>query len=161
MYRPTAKRTILLRIAGSLYAGTIAIALNEAALLGANLVHLQTAHGGLLKLFVQLTGVPAPHDDTFNIGFHVTVGLIMAVVYGLVLQPLWRGPPWLLGLAYAAVVWIANAFVLLPLIGQGIAGSATLSTAGILWFAAAHTLFFISLSMLYRNWVPDKANRER
>jgi hypothetical protein len=84
-----------------------------------------------------------------NIAFHLIVGLAMAIVYSLLFEPLWRGPPWLLGLTYAAAVWIANAFVVLPLIGEGIAGSATLSTAGILWFAAAHTVFFVALSLLY------------
>ena len=137
------------RIAASLCAGAIAIALNVAALWSADLVHLQTAHGGLVKLLVQLTGVAVPHSQVFNIEFHVGVGLVMAVGYSLLLEPLWRGPPWLLGLVCATAVWIANAFIVLPLIGEGIAGSATLSTSGILWFAAAHTVFFVALALLY------------
>jgi hypothetical protein len=137
------------RIAASLCAGAIAIALNEVALLSADLIHLQTAHGGLLKLLVQLTGLPLPHSDAFSIAFHVIVGLTMAVAYGVFLEPLWRGPSWLLGLLYAAATWIANAFLVLPVIGEGLAGSATLGTAGIVWFAAAHTLFFVALSVLY------------
>ena len=137
------------RIAASLCAGAIAIALNVVALWSADLIHLQTAHGGLVKLLVQLTGISLPRSEAFDIGFHVGVGLAMAVCYSLFLEPLWRRPPWLLGLIYAAAVWIANAFVVLPVIGEGIAGLATLSAAGILWFAAAHTIFFVALAILY------------
>ncbi|WP_158809663.1 hypothetical protein [Beijerinckia sp. L45] len=128
------------RISAALVAGAIAIALNVAALWSADLIHLQTAHGGLLKLLTQLLGAPTPHSGLFNMAFHVLVGLMMAIVYGLFLQPHWRGPPWLLGLAYAAAVWIVNAFFVLPLAGEGVAGSATLGIAGILWFAVAHTI---------------------
>ena len=144
-----ALQTASRRSVASLCAGAIAIAINVAALWSADLFHVQTAHGGLLKLLVQLTGLPAPRHGGFDIVFHVVVGLVMAVVYGLLLKPLWRWPPWLLGVIYAAVTWIANAFVVLPIIGEGIAGSFTLSTAGILWFAAAHTVFFVTLALLY------------
>ena len=140
---------VLHRVTASLSAGAIAIFLNVVALWSADLIHLQTAHGGIVKLLVQLTGFAAPHGNTFNIAFHVIVGLAMALVYGLLLEPLWRGAPWVLGLIYAAVVWLANSFVVLPLIGEGIAGSATLSTAGIVWFAVAHTIFFVALALLY------------
>jgi hypothetical protein len=100
-------------------------------------------------MLVQLTGVSAPHSEAFNIAFHVGVGVAMAVVvYSLLLEPLWRWPPWLLGLVSAAAVWIANAFIVPPVIGEGIARSVTLSAASILWFAAAHTLFFVALAVL-------------
>lgn len=148
-YRATAIQAAPRRIAASLCAGAVAIVLNEAALLSADVIHLQTAHGGLLKLLIQLTGLPVPHNDAFGISFHVIVGLTMAVVYGVFLEPLWRGPAWLLGLLYAAATWMANAFVVLPVIGEGLAGSATLGTAGVVWFAAAHTLFFVALSVFY------------
>ena len=137
------------RIAASLYAGAIAIVLNVVALWSANLIHLQTAHGGLLKLLVQMTGISVPHNDAFDIAFHVLVGMAMAIVYGVLLEPLWRGPAWLLGLIYAGAVWIGNAFVVLPLIGEGVAGSTTLGTTGIFWFAAAHTVFFVVLAILF------------
>jgi hypothetical protein len=137
------------RVAAALCAGAIAITLNEMVLQSADLIHLQTAHGGLLKLLVQLTGLPVPHSDVFSIAFHMLVGLAMAVAYGLLLEPLWRGSLWMLGLTYAAVTWIANAFLVLPLIGEGIAGAAMVGTGGILWFAAAHTVFFLALSLLY------------
>lgn len=137
------------RIAASLSAGAIAIFLNVVALWSADLIHLPTAHGGILKLLVQLTCFEVPHGNAFNDAFHVIVGLAMALVYGLLLAPLWHRSPWVLGLIYAAVVWLANSFLVLPLIGEGFAGSATLSTAGIVWFAVAHTIFFVALALLY------------
>jgi hypothetical protein len=149
---------VLRRIVASLGAGAITIALNMAALWSADLVHLPTAHGGLLKLLVQLTGLPLPHDGTFKAAFHVVVGLTMALVYGLFLEPQWRASAFTLGLTYAAVVWVVNAFVVLPVVGEGIAGSATLNAPGILWFAVAHTIFFVALSFLYQR--VGLANRE-
>jgi hypothetical protein len=137
------------RLVRFLCAGAVAIALNEAVLLAADLIGLQTAHGGLLKLLVQLTGLIVPHSDAFNIAFHIAVGLAMAVLYGLVLAPRWRGKPWALGLLYAVAVWVMNAFLVLPAIGEGAAGSASLGMAGIAWFAVAHTVFFVSLAQLY------------
>jgi hypothetical protein len=142
--------TVLRRIVGSLGAGAVAMALNLAALWSAELIHLPTAHGGLLKLLVQFTGLSLPHVASFKIAFHVVVGLAMAVIYALFLEPRWPASALTLGLAYAAIVWVGNAFVVLPLIGAGIAGSAVLSAPGILWFAAAHTIFFVVLALLYR-----------
>jgi hypothetical protein len=149
VHQEVALRSVPGRVIAALCAGGVAIALNVVALWSSDLIQLQTAHGGLLQLLAQLAGVLAPHSVSFSIVFHVAVGLAMAVAYSLLLEPLWPGPSWLLGLAYAAVVWIANTFVVLPLIGEGIAGSATLSTEGIIWFAAAHTAFFVALSLLY------------
>ena len=82
-------------------------------------------------------------------GFHVIVGLAMAVVYAFSLEPLLPGRPWLKGAAYALGVWVFNAAVVLPVTGEGFAGSAHLTLAGMVWFAAAHTIFFMSLAILY------------
>jgi hypothetical protein len=53
------------------------------------------------------------------------------------------------GSAYALVVWLLNAAVVLPATGDGFAGSAHLSLADMIWFAGAHTLFFVLLAGLY------------
>jgi len=50
------------------------------------------------------------------------------------------------GWIYAIGVWLINASVVLRATGEGFAGSAHLSTAGILWYAASHTLFFLVLA---------------
>jgi hypothetical protein len=47
-------------------------------------------------------------------------------------------------------VWLLNAAVVLPLTGEGLAGSVHLSLAGMTWFAAAHTVFFVLLAVLYQ-----------
>jgi hypothetical protein len=42
-----------------------------------------------------------------------------------------------------------NAFAVLPATGEGIAGIAHLTLAGIVWYAVAHGLFFMILALLY------------
>ena len=139
------------RTLAALVAGAVAIALNIAALAAADLVPLATAHGGLLRLLVMLSGgaLPIPAGSAFQAGFHIVVGLAMALFYALVLEPVLRGPSWLRGLIYALAVWLANAAVVLPATSEGFAGSRHLTLAGMVWFAAAHTLFFVVLAVLY------------
>jgi hypothetical protein len=134
-----------------LLAGAVAIVLNTAALAAANLVPLATAHGGLLRFLVILTGgaIKIPPGGALQTGFHIAVGLAMALCYAFALEPVLRGPSWLRGLLYAVAVWLANALIVLPTTGDGIAGSRRLTVAGIAWFAAAHTLFFVTLAILY------------
>ncbi len=72
--------------------------------------------------------------------------------------PLLPGPAWLRGLAYAAAVWVANAAVVLPLIGEGFAGRNDLSLAGMAWFAAAHTVFFVMQAVSFRSFHPVPAD---
>jgi hypothetical protein len=58
-----------------------------------------------------------------------------------------------------------NAFVVLPATGEGFAGSAHLTLAGIMWFAVAHTLFFMVLATAYgalrRNYRTPLARRPK
>jgi hypothetical protein len=135
----------------ALLAGAVAIVLNTAALAAANLVPLATAHGELLRFLVILTSgaIRIPPDGAFQTGFHIAVGLAMALFYAFALEPVLRGPSWLRGLLYAVAVWLADALIVLPTTGDGIAGSRRLTVAGIAWFAAAHTLFFVTLAILY------------
>lgn len=140
----------------ALLAGGVAILLNTAALATADLVGLTTAKGGLLKLLVQLSGgtLRPPPGAAFAAGFHVVVGLTMALTYAFALEPRLPGPGWVRGLACAAAVWVVNAAVLLPLLGEGFAGWHDLAPAGMAWFAAAHTLFFVLLAVLVACWLP-------
>jgi hypothetical protein len=46
-------------------------------------------------------------------------------------------------------VWLLNAFAVLPATGEGIAGIAHLTPAGIVWYAVAHSLFFMPLALFY------------
>jgi hypothetical protein len=138
------------RVIAALLAGVFAIVLNTAVLAAADLVPLATAHGGLLRLLAILTGgAISPTGAAFQTGFHVAVGLAMAVFYAFALEPFLRGPSWFRGLLYALAVWLANAAIVLPATGEGFAGSRHLTLAGMVWFAAAHTLFFVVQAMLY------------
>jgi len=51
--------------------------------------------------------------------------------------------------------------VVLPAIGEGLAGTRRLTLAGMVWFAAAHTLFFVVFAVLYARWRRRPASRER
>lgn len=158
------------RLAAGLIAGGVAIVLNTAALRAADLVPLATAHGGLLRLvstwlgapieraglasFWSAIGGPAASSAAFQTGFHLVVGLLMAVFYVFVVEPFLVGSALVKGFVYAVVLWILNAAIVLPLTGEGFAGSAHLSLAGMIWFAAAHTLFFLLLAVGYAKLQP-------
>jgi hypothetical protein len=162
---PVSHARQLNRIVAALLAGTVAIVLNTLVLKAAELVPLATARGGLLRLITpwlsdplehlgisrlwEMVGGPAPSVPAFQIGFHIFVGLLMAMFYALLLEPLPPKRAWIKGLLYAAGVWILNAAVILPATGEGFAGRDHLTIAGIIWFAAAHTLFFIVLASSY------------
>ena len=139
------------RTLAALLAGAVAIALNIGALAAADLVPLATAHGGLLRCWwcCRATHFQFRRASAFQAGFHIVVGLAMALFYALVLEPVLRGPSWLRGLIYAIAVWLANAAAVLPATSEGFAGSRHLTLAGMVWFGAAHTLFFVVLAVLY------------
>ena len=155
------------RKSAALIAGLIAIIVNTAMLEAADWIPLVTARGGLLKLLKiyfasPLAGLgvadlwaalyfPAADTHAFKTGFHILVGLLMAVFYAFALEPILSGSALVKGLVYALLVWLAlaNAFIVLPWIGEGIAGSGFLSAAGMIYFAAAHTVFFVLLALLY------------
>ena len=153
------------RPGAALLAGAIAIGVNTALLAAADAAGFTTAHGGLLRLLLNIAGwfaaflglaaawsnlfLPVISGPLLQTAFHVIVGLLMAVFYGFVVEPLLRGRAWVKGLLYALAVWLLNALVVLPLIGEGIAGSRHLGMAGMTGFAAAHTIFFLLLSLLY------------
>ena len=149
----------------ALLAGLIAIIINTALLHLAKFIPLEIQGGGLLKLLKMGFGdvlaaspingiwhylhMPAPDSEVFKTLFHVGVGLAMALVYAALIEPRLQGPAWLKGLLYALLVWLLNAFVLLPWVGEGVAGTGHLSLAGIAYYAIAHTVFFVLVAPLY------------
>lgn len=163
--REAARGTWRSRVVAGLVAGMVAIILNTLALAAAELVPLATARGGLLRLLspwaaVPLNawgiaplwrelGLPGPGDAVFQMAFHLLVGLAMAVFYALLLENRLPGRAYVKGLIYAVAVWLLNAAIVLPLTGEGFAGSLHLTLPGMLWFAAAHSLFFVMLAVLY------------
>lgn len=152
-------------MSASLLAGAVAIAVNTALLAVADWIPLVTARGGLLKLLTIYLGpalsragvgpgwaglgLPVPGGMTFQFGFHIVVGLAMALLYGVALEPVLPGRPWWKGLMYAVVAWLANALIVLPWLGEGIAGSRNLGVPGMVYFAAAHTVFFVLMAGLF------------
>jgi hypothetical protein len=153
------------RLGAALLAGSLAIAVNTALLIGADAIGFTTARGGLLRMVKTIAGdvaaildletvwtstlAPATTGFAFQTGFHVVVGLLMALFYAFGLEPILPGRPLVKGLIYAVLVWLLNALVVLPLIGEGVAGSRHLGLAGMTGFAVIHTVFFVLLALLY------------
>jgi hypothetical protein len=153
------------QLVSALISGSTAIVLNTLALKAADLVPLATAKGGLLRLLstwfgaplVDLgiasawtrAGAPAPTSPVFQTGFHLVVGTLMALFYAYALEPVLPGTDAQKGVIYAIAAWVLNAAVVLPATGEGFAGSAHLTPAGIVWFAAAHGVFFMVLALMY------------
>jgi hypothetical protein len=159
------------RLGAAMLAGSVAIVLNSLALAAADLFHLETAHGGLLRLIVSslpssvdrlgiastwaaMNGPPIS-SKSFQTGFHLFVGLLMALFYAFVLEPFLPRSTAAKGWIYAIGVWLINASVVLPTTGEGFAGSAHLTAAGILWYAASHTLFFLVLAYGFARLVSE------
>lgn len=146
-----------------LMAGIPAIIVNMLLLAAADRIGIATAHGGLLRLLghigATVTGpawwqhhvLPVTHTHPFQQMFHFVVGLFMAMGYGLVPGRLARRPA-IDGLLWALVVWLLNAAIVLPAIGEGFAGSRHLTATGMIGFAIAHTSFFVLLALLYGQW---------
>jgi uncharacterized membrane protein YagU involved in acid resistance len=90
----------------------------------------------------------------FQEGFHIVTGLLMAVVYVFFLEPRRGASPLLQGVLYGTAIWLLNALIVLPAIGEGIAGQYHLSAAGIGGFAVAHMSYFLTLSLLISSLRP-------
>ncbi|MFC4526712.1 hypothetical protein ISN76_04875 [Dyella halodurans] len=150
-----------------LLAGIVAITINTALLDLAARWGLDTGNGVLLRLIRpwigplldrtglahawMAAGLPGPDSHAFMMGFHIFIGMLMAwaYAYGERLVP-WK--PWTKGFAYAVAVYAANALVVFPLLGEGIAGGRILSGIGQIYFAFAHTSFFVILALCYDPW---------
>ncbi len=148
-----------------LVAGAIAIAVNIAVLDAFDAAGIVTARGGLQKLvrmwlaapLIQLgadktwvsLGLPGPDTPVFKTGFKVAVGLLMALAYAVLLEPVLRGRWLQKGLVAALLFWLVNALAVLPFLGEGVAGLRTLTAGGLLCYAVAHTTFFLVLAWLY------------
>ena len=153
------RETLPFRLLAAVLASTIAIAANMALLSFANNAGITTGNGGLLRLFATMiqrlaaffrltdgrSKLPLPSLAIF----HIVTGLAMAAAYVLIIEPKLPGRPFSKGLVYGTVIWCFNAFLVLPLTGEGIAGSRNVNTVGLIVFAVAHMTFFLALSMLY------------
>ena len=152
-------RTLPFRLLAALLASSIALAVNMALLSIAGAAGITTGQGGSLRLFATMIQRLAVSlrliDGRSNLPlpslaiFHIVTGLAMAVAYALMIEPKLPGRPFSKGLVYGTVIWCFNAFLVLPLTGEGIAGSRNVNTVGLIVFAVAHMTFFLTLSMVY------------
>jgi hypothetical protein len=158
------ERIVIRAFGRALLAGIPALATNFLLLHLCDRLGIVTARGGFQRLAkiwfsapLTTSGVsdlwtslhlPAPDSPVFIVGFKIAVGLGMAVVYPLI-EPLLRGPWWTKALTYALFVWLLNAALVLPLLGEGFAGIRSLTPGGMAAFAGAHTAFFVVLGALY------------
>ncbi len=155
----------------ALLTGSVAIGVNTALLASCRCRSaFTTSHGGLLRLVKDVITTfsgeagtalaPIFSSAAFQTVFHIGVGLLMAIFYAFVVEPadgrLRRGSR---GFLYGAAAWLLNAFVVLPLIGEGIAGSRHLDVAGIVGFAVIHTVFFVLLALLFAQFEGRRAIR--
>lgn len=153
------------RIVAALAAGVLALAVNFAVLLSADALGIVTARGGfqrLVKLWLgpafvaagvdrswSAMALPDPGGSLFMVLFKVGVGLGMALAY-VPFEARLPGTPAAKGLLYALLVWLLNAALVLPLLGEGFAGGRSLTPLGIGAFALAHTAFFLVLALAYQ-----------
>ncbi len=157
--------SLFLAVVAALAAGAVAIAINILMLDAFDAAGVVTARGGLQKLArmwlsAPLTragadnawtalALPGPDTPVFKAGFKVAAGLLMALAYALLLEPVlggrWPGK----GLVSAVLFWLVNALAVLPLLGEGVAGLHTLTPLGLFCYAVAHTMFFVALAWMY------------
>ena len=158
------------RLPAALVAAAGGLGGNMLLLAGADSIRLPTAHGGLLRLLLNIGGwcaarinqaqlwadviVPGVSRKELQAGFHIVVGMLMAILYAYVLEPRLRFRPLISSIIYASVAWLVNGLIVLPLIGEGFAGSQHLDATGILAFAVAHTVYFVLLGTIYERLKP-------
>jgi len=140
----SSNRTPPFRVFAALLARMIALAANIALLSIVSAAGIRTAHGGLFLLFTRIIHRVAPsrsYMDGWKIFappvsqavFHIVTGLVMAIFYALVLEPKLPGRHFFKGVAYGTAIWFLNAFLVLPLTDEGIAGSRHINTVGLIW----------------------------
>jgi len=157
------------RLTSAILAGTVAIAVNIVLLYGGHFAHINTGHGGLLKLLaITFDFNPIPWGSGFlsllnpsiwKYAFHFIIGLAMAVFYAYVIENTLNDqlPAAAKGLVYAAILWLANSAIILPLLGEGFAGYKSIPLFGIFYFAIAHTVFFVLLAIIYEKLWPRES----
>ena len=163
------RHTRSFRLLAVLLASSIALGANMALLSIASAVGINTGQGGLFRLFAMIIHRLAASlrlMDSWSIFalpfsqtvFRIVTGWMMAIVYALVLEPKLPGRPFFKGVAYGTAIWFLNAFLVLPLANEGIAGSRHSNTVGLIVFAVAHMTFFVVLGMLY-GFICDRSAR--
>jgi hypothetical protein len=127
------------RLLIALLCGALATAVNMAIMATLGAARIRTTQGGLIRLLalgvIRVAHSPGinPTYPTeaqllfaaawFQEGFHIVTGLLMAVVYVFFLELQCGSSPLLRGVLYGSAIWLLNALIVLPAIGEGIAGN--------------------------------------
>ncbi|GAB6077539.1 hypothetical protein [Hydrogenobaculum acidophilum] len=84
-----------------------------------------------------------------KLGFHYITGVIMAIIYVYIVDPMLKSLSVIArALSYALVIWLINALIVLPGLGYGIAGINKLPMIGIIYFAFCHVSFFLTTAIV-------------
>ncbi|MBW3127107.1 hypothetical protein [Hymenobacter profundi] len=139
-----------------LLAGLVAITANTLVLKAAPLLPVNAESGGLLKLALLHTTpllpaglLPVVQAAGFKLLFHYLTGLGMVGLYVLVFEPRLPGKGWVKGGLFSLLPWAINGLVVLPLLGQGVAGVHALTAGGIAYFFVANAVFGLVLGGVY------------
>ena len=160
------KRRPMLRWATSgLIAGIAATATNVLVLGMASAVHIVTAKGGVFRLLrksaLELASHLTPAGGALvqwflrtllsnQEAFHWGTGLAMALVYAIGIAPRFQRTMNRASLGFGAIVWLINSGIVLPFLGEGLAGRKDLNFRGIAVFSVAHFLFFLVLGCVMK-----------
>jgi hypothetical protein len=146
------------RLLIALLCGALATVVNMAILATLGAARIRTTHGGLLRLLalgvIRVAHSPGinptyPADAQllfaagwFQEGFHIVTGLLMAVVYVLFLEPRGGASPLLRGVLYGTAIWLLNALIVLPALGEGYCGAVPFIRCRNRWLRCrSHELF--------------------
>jgi hypothetical protein len=80
--------------------------------------------------------------------FHTAIGVFSALVYAGLFYRLLPGPRWSRGLVYSQGMWVVQALVVLPWLGQGYFGKG-ISPAAPFWSWALNALYGVVIGALY------------
>jgi hypothetical protein len=152
----------------------VAVAVNTIVLKAAWLLGIEAESGGLFRLLRLNFGgafaawgvgrvwgaahLPAPGTAGFWLLFHAFMGLVMAFLYAVAVEPLLPGPGWKKGVVYAMVVWLINSAVVMPLLGKGFAASHALTPRGMAYFFVANGVYGVLLGLLYERFAIQAEN---
>ena len=138
-------------------AGSLA---NSAAIRLAQLTPIPPGTGGLAKMSLGLTNqllaalgfgalLPANFGPLGQEIFHTCIGITMALIYALFVYRWLKGPGWLRGLVFCQIMWLLQAFVVLPWTGAGPLGLGLSPLTPLLSFAL-NAVYGLVLGALYR-----------
>lgn len=146
-------------------AAFLALSLSTAVLYAAKPLGIDVGGGALRELATRVlsplardtglasawqgAGLPGPRALPFRLGFRYASGLGMSLLYVFVVEPLLPGRGLVKGALFAAIPWLANSFVVFPLLGAGLVGLGRIPAGGAAYFAVVNWTFGIALGMFY------------